>query len=463
MTIPRTVLAASLAVAMAALGGCQGGWSGFERAKPETSQEPADDTGMEFLVVSADDSGTGTLREAIQLANRSTGGDVIRFDPGGGVFGPPRSIVLASDLPEITDDLVIDAFLAGNLWKAAGIILDGAGQYRILSVAPGVKAEVRNLTLANGSARKGGAVLNRGSLLVSGVTFEQNEARSGGGAVYNDKGDLHVINSTLIRNGARSKGGGIFNNRGSMTATNCTFTENRARKGGAIYDTGQLLLRNSILANSDSREDCFSSGQPDPRSTHNIIELNGDCPGVLHEADPALDRFEYYNGMTRTVSLGMRSLAANAGSNEAALDENGEPLRWDQRGNGDPRFVAGYTDIGAFETQVYPKLVVDSVEDKGHRGCGGGDGDCPFSAAIRLADSSHRAETVSFDPRVFQGITELVIEHPLPVPSNEILIDASALKSLTVRVKDGRPVFEGPLPDSIVIVGLTLDGPDPGQ
>ena len=34
---------------------------------------------------------------------------------------------------------------------------------------------------------------------------------------------------------------------------------------------------------------------------------------------------------------------------EYARSHEGRPLVWDQRGNGDPRFVGGITDIGAFE------------------------------------------------------------------------------------------------------------------
>ncbi len=49
------------------------------------------------------------------------------------------------------------------------------------------------------------------------------------------------------------------------------------------------------------------------------------------------------------------------GDNGAAVDEHGEPLRWDQRGNGDPRFVAGITDVGAFERQAFALLVVDTI------------------------------------------------------------------------------------------------------
>jgi len=452
----KTLLAASISVCLLGVAGCQtlpvSSEPIIEEGDAEGSTQP-----MELVVSTTANSGDGSLRQALLDANANPGPDSIRFDNEGGVFGPPTSIVLESPLPEITDDLSIDGYLEGFLWRAAGITLDGNGTHRILTIAPGVSAEVRNLTLANGSSSKGGAILNRGSLIVSGVTLQGNVASFSGGAIRNDKGTVQLINSTLVRNSAGRNGGGVFNNRGSVVVTNCTFTENQARKGGALYDTGTLLLRNSILANSESKQDCASTGQGDPLSTHNIVEVNDGCPGVLHEADPALDQLNYFNGMTQTIALGMRSLALNAGSNEAALDENGEPLRWDQRGNGDPRFVAGYTDIGAFETQAYPKLVVDTVEDNAQRGCGGSDGDCPLRAAIRLANASQRAETITFAPHVFGDVRELILMEPLPVPRADVVIDGSDLGEIRVRVLDDRPVFEGALPDSGQVRGLVFE------
>lgn len=58
------------------------------------------------VVLNANDSGVGSLRAAIQLANTTPGLETIRFTiPGGGV----HTIALASMLPVITDPVIIDA------------------------------------------------------------------------------------------------------------------------------------------------------------------------------------------------------------------------------------------------------------------------------------------------------------------------------------------------------------------
>src|SRR3990172_4837013 len=64
-----------------------------------------------FTVTNTNDAGAGSLRQAITDANAAVGADTIAFDVSG-------TITLASDLPEITDPLTIDA---------AGIVIDGDG------------------------------------------------------------------------------------------------------------------------------------------------------------------------------------------------------------------------------------------------------------------------------------------------------------------------------------------------
>ena len=66
-----------------------------------------------ITVNTTDDAGAGSLRQAITDANAAAGADTIDFSVSG-------TITLASDLPEITDPLTIDA-------AGAGIVIDGDG------------------------------------------------------------------------------------------------------------------------------------------------------------------------------------------------------------------------------------------------------------------------------------------------------------------------------------------------
>ena len=63
--------------------------------------------GHRFVVTNTNDSGTGSLRQAILNANANPGLDTITFDiPGTGV----QTISPASALPTITDPVVIDGY-----------------------------------------------------------------------------------------------------------------------------------------------------------------------------------------------------------------------------------------------------------------------------------------------------------------------------------------------------------------
>src|SRR5437868_15378007 len=67
--------------------------------------EPAAEPAQTFTVTSTNDSGAGTLRQAITDANASPGSDTIVFNIAGSGI---KSIFITSMLPTITDPVVID-------------------------------------------------------------------------------------------------------------------------------------------------------------------------------------------------------------------------------------------------------------------------------------------------------------------------------------------------------------------
>lgn len=156
-------------------------------------------------------------------------------------------------LPAITGDLRI----IGN--NATIAREHRARAFRYFYVAPQGSLELENLTLSSGGrwpVFSGGAVYNRGSVHLSGVTLSHNEALLDGGAVYNT-GRLIVENSTLIGNEAGWRGGGIFN-RGSVTIIHSIIDENSARWGGGVYTSDRdvaLTLTGSTVIDNEARLD----------------------------------------------------------------------------------------------------------------------------------------------------------------------------------------------------------------
>jgi hypothetical protein len=94
-----------------------------------------------FTVTNLNDSGTGSLREAINDANARAGADEIVFADG--VSG---TITLRSQLPTVTDTegLVIDG--------GGDVTVSGNDAVRVFRVGDGAALSLRNLTIADGRA-----------------------------------------------------------------------------------------------------------------------------------------------------------------------------------------------------------------------------------------------------------------------------------------------------------------------
>jgi predicted outer membrane repeat protein len=392
----------------------------------------------DFAVTTTDDAGEGSLRQAILNANKIKGPNTITFDTAIGPFAMPQTIAPAGELPDLAEEVTIDGYIHGRLWRPTGVTVSGGNQGRVFNVVPGARVTISSLTIADGRARDGGGIANRGKLVVKGVTFAGNVAEHQGGGLANLGGTVTVINSTFADNSSGEAGGGLADDSGKVTVTNCTFSGNRAKKGGGLFSSGTLLLCNTILANSKGGADCVASGTLDPAGTNNLIEAHIGCGEPISTANPRLANLGGYNGPTPTFPLGGGSPAVNLGDNASAVNEQGEPLKWDQRGNGDPRFVAGITDIGAFEQQAFPRLTVDTFEDTELRGCTrSGPADCSLRGAITLANATKKFDVITFDPKVFAVPRTIILAYPLPDLATDMTIDGSGTAGVTV-ITNGR-------------------------
>ncbi|TNE78439.1 MAG: hypothetical protein EP334_05025, partial [Gammaproteobacteria bacterium] len=378
----RTIPSLSLALVVVILGTISGCRQLAETAQIDLSKRPSWKlAGIQqtFKVSSVLDSGPGTLREAIQLANKSPGPDKIIFTSDDNLYAKPQSITLKSALPEITGDLLINGYIDNMLWKASGITIDCAGKPGI-QVAPTVTAKIQYLTLSNCVRKNGGAIANQGILVLSHIMLMSNQATSQGGAIFN-VGHLQLINSTLYSNKANDSGGAIYSDTGSLIITHATISQNTSGDGVGVFTNNESIIRNSILFGSQTNEsrsgsDCVSTHDSLVTSVQNIIGNSSYCGEVFSSSDPRLAKPGYFNGPTLSMPITTKSQAFNWADNSASLDELGEPLSWDQRGNGDPRYACGIADIGAFEIQPKVKMEVDTLSNLDIRGCTSAKGDC---------------------------------------------------------------------------------------
>jgi hypothetical protein len=188
-----------------------------------------------------------TLREAVIAANERPGLDKIVL--GEGVYalnlqGPDSTSAAYGDLV-ITDDLIIQG--AGR----DATVIDSGGAFRALQVgtnAPDTDMKLSGLTIRNGDEAFGGAINNKGGLLLDDVRLTGNRSDNGGGV--NNTGELIVNASLLDGNTASSAsdltgfGGAVWSDpTGSVVVVASEISGNTADfNGGGVYAAGALEI-----------------------------------------------------------------------------------------------------------------------------------------------------------------------------------------------------------------------------
>lgn len=120
--------------------------------------------------------------------------------------------------------------------KGDNVTIDAQGYSRVFNITSGVTVTLKNLKLINGKSAWGGAIYNSGNLIITGSTFNNNQATT-----------------TSIVTTPTTGGGGAICNRGTLSISNSTFTNNKASDGGAIYNGGNLTV--SVCNFNDNKAD----------------------------------------------------------------------------------------------------------------------------------------------------------------------------------------------------------------
>jgi predicted outer membrane repeat protein len=212
-------------------------------AAPAELQSPQS-PGTIFTVVNTNDSGAGSLRDAVSQANTAAGQDEIHFS----LTGCPCVIAFGSEIA-ITDDLTITG-PGSNL-----LTLDGMNSTRMLNAStPGINLIISNLTLSQGfHASTSGGGVTAGNLTLTNVNVNNCTAPSGGGVVAN--GNLTLVNTVFQNNtAATGYGGGAFVSQ-QLFATNAIFASNSAyTDGGGVYVSGNATLTGGSFDNNQTTQ-----------------------------------------------------------------------------------------------------------------------------------------------------------------------------------------------------------------
>ena len=180
-----------------------------------------------FTVTNNNDTGAGSLRQAITDANSTGGTDSIVFS------GSIGTITLSSALPLIDESVTIDASGA----TGGEVTIDGNNAHRIFFVRAGT-VQISNFNVENGSARGGAGGLGGGGGL-----------GAGGGLFVNDGANVTLQNVDFDQNSAVGGNGGgsvnmVFGGGGGLGGDGGQPADpiGHGGGGGLVGDGGSALL-----------------------------------------------------------------------------------------------------------------------------------------------------------------------------------------------------------------------------
>jgi predicted outer membrane repeat protein len=204
---------------------------------------------VNLVVDSLSDTGKGTLRGAIQQANKGKSTNTYEID-----IVVPGAIQLESSLPDLANPITIKGLGLGT----TALLRDThAAPFRLITVDAGKTAAMSGMQLGQGNAgtANGGAIDNFGTLTLDTCSLTGNMAASGGAVVNEAGATLIVTNTGFTGNaagtytGTQTGYGGAIQNYGTLDVVNhCVFTNNSATAGGAVNNTGTLTVGGCIFA-----------------------------------------------------------------------------------------------------------------------------------------------------------------------------------------------------------------------
>ncbi|MCD7973181.1 MAG: right-handed parallel beta-helix repeat-containing protein [Candidatus Azobacteroides sp.] len=272
-----------------------------------------------LVVMTAEDSGEGSLRELLLLAAEN---DSIVFDKS-----------LKGEIIKLNSPVNILFPLAINgLIDEECIELSGGEGCRIFNLE---SENIRMYNLVFGDS-KGGAVISEqaGNLLFENCRFKNNFSTEHGGAIRGY--DLYVSNCIFESNTSEESGGAVYCN--SATFLDCMFHGNVSEDGdgGAVYATGSVYLSNCSLRNNmaSSGGAVYTgySSKPsffeDCTFLDNMVGVNGGAvrylPGMAEEVIFTRCTFQFNTALRNGGAVyAAENLGAFSGFTNCTFDNNG--------------------------------------------------------------------------------------------------------------------------------------------
>ena len=178
------------------------------------------------------------LADDIVAANTDAGVGGCQAGDGADTITLSSNITLDAALPHITSEITI---------VGEDMTISGNNRFRIFANNGGSLA-VNNLTMTDGFADWGGAIVNvnGGTLAIKNSELSRNRA-SEGGAIGNNS-HVQIVDTTMEDNSGED-GGAVYDVEGTVRISNSTILRNNAdRHGGAIFvKLGRITIVDSSI------------------------------------------------------------------------------------------------------------------------------------------------------------------------------------------------------------------------
>ncbi|MBM4266350.1 MAG: CSLREA domain-containing protein [Deltaproteobacteria bacterium] len=192
-------------------------------------------------------AGGCTLRAAIEEANATELASTIQIPAG------TYKLAVPGAGPNFAQSgiLLLDGEITISGEDSQSTIIDGAGLNRVFEIALGSTISISDVTIQGGLAKgaDGGGMLNRGSVTLTDVLFNENRARTdpgqanGRGAGLFNQGQAKLQNVSFTRNSADGRGGGIYNGTGAtveMMNGQLFANGSKTDSGGGVANEGTM-------------------------------------------------------------------------------------------------------------------------------------------------------------------------------------------------------------------------------
>ncbi len=198
-----------------------------------------------FNVTNADDSGPGSLRQALSDANVNGETDVVDLSQISG-----QTVNLTGGALEIYDDEIEI--------NGAGVTIDAGGDSRVFQI--------------NGS-----------EVSLNGLTITGGGSVGEGGGIYSEYGSLELNDCTISGNAAIDEGGGIYHIGYELEIYNSVISGNQADRAAGVfaYSFGDIRILDSVITGNvaEGDDEQILSSRPRILEMEDLSELSGRARG----------------------------------------------------------------------------------------------------------------------------------------------------------------------------------------